>query len=243
MMENLPEKYLEHEPKEVMEDVVKVANVLKDVVTKAGLAKRFGGTKEHLFYEAWQTVGAAFSHSVKTYDAIPIEIDGVKGAKARAILFNRDGKEVGGAEAYCMRDEKNWTNKPFFQLASMAQTRSGSKAFRNKFGFVAVIGGFEATPGEEMDGVHNEEQNSPPVLTINQVTVKSGEKDGRTWELFTIHADNGEGYTTFDKKVAELAKKFKENHVKCLINYKDTQKGKNIIDIQEYKEKDEEPPE
>ena len=158
-MENLPAiPILQHEPDEVMQEVIKVSNVLKDVVVKAGLSKKFGGEKEHLFYEAWQAVGGFFSHSVKTLDAVPVEIDGVKGARARAVLFNGDGVEVGGADAYCMRDERNWTTKPFFQLASMAQTRAGSKAFRNRFAWVAVIGGYAGTPAEEMDGVHNQEE-------------------------------------------------------------------------------------
>jgi len=159
-METLPvavEKMpiLEHEPEEVMEKVVKVANVLKDVVTRAGLSKDFGGGKPHLYFEAWQTVAGFFSHSVNTFDAMPVEVDGVKGFKAKAVLFDRDGREVGGAEAYCMRDEKNWANKPSYQLASMSQTRAGSKAFREKFGWVAVLGGYAGTPAEEMDGVHN----------------------------------------------------------------------------------------
>jgi hypothetical protein len=197
----------------------------------------------YLEYEDWQTMGQFYGYSVKTGDAISIEIDGIKGAKAKAELVDKYGQVVGGAEAYCMKDEPNWRNKPWFQLASMAQTRAGAKAFRNRLAWVVVLAGFKPTPAEEMDGVHSEEQGSPPILTINQVTVKSGEKDGKSWELYTVHADNGEGYTTFDKKVAELAKKFKENHTKCFINYKDTPKGKNIIDIQEYKERDEEPPE
>lgn len=169
-MENLPiqtnDQYpiLEHEPTEVMKEVVKVANVLREVVLKAGLAKKFGGAKEHLYYEAWQTVGGFFSHSVKTFEATPVEVEGVKGARARAVLYDREGREIGGAEAYCLRDEKNWKEKPFFQLASMAQTRAGSKAFRNKFAWVAVIGGYAGTPAEEMDG----KEESPEEEKLSQ---------------------------------------------------------------------------
>jgi len=42
---------------------------------------------------------------------------------------------------------------PMFQLASMAQTRAGSKAFRNLLSWVAVMAGFQSTPAEEMDGI------------------------------------------------------------------------------------------
>ncbi|MEO5358805.1 MAG: hypothetical protein H7844_16130, partial [Nitrospirae bacterium YQR-1] len=60
-LEKMP--ILEHEPEEVMEQVIKVSKILKDVVEKAGLSKRFGGEKSHIFYEGWQTVGGFFSHS------------------------------------------------------------------------------------------------------------------------------------------------------------------------------------
>ena len=57
---------------------------------------------------------------------------------------------VGGAEAYCMRDEENWKEKPWFQLASMAQTRAGAKALRNVLAWVVVLAGYRPTPAEEL---------------------------------------------------------------------------------------------
>jgi hypothetical protein len=42
---------------------------------------------------------------------------------------------------------------PWFQLASMAQTRAGAKALRNAFAWVVVLAGYQPTPAEEMDGV------------------------------------------------------------------------------------------
>lgn len=131
------------------------ANALVGLVKKAGLARKFGGEKEHIFYEGWQALGKFYGVAAKTGDALPIEIDGVKGAKAVAVLIDPDGTVVGGAEAYCMRDEPNWRNKPWFQLASMAQTRAGSKAFRNKFAFVVSLAGFATTPAEEMESIND----------------------------------------------------------------------------------------
>jgi hypothetical protein len=75
----------------------------------------------------------------------------VKGAKARAEVVDlRTGQVVGGAEAYCMRDEENWAVKPWFQLASMAQTRAGAKALRNVLAWVVVLAGYRPTPAEEL---------------------------------------------------------------------------------------------
>jgi len=109
---------------------------------------------QYLEYEDWQLISEfdGRGYMVKTHDAIPVEVDGVKGAKAAADLYDRDGNIVGGAEGYCMQDEDNWKSKPWFQLASMAQTRAGAKAFRNKFSFVTLLAGIKSTPAEEMDG-------------------------------------------------------------------------------------------
>jgi hypothetical protein len=44
-------------------------------------------------------------------------------------------------------------HKPLFQLKSMAQTRSLSKAYRSSLSFIVSIAGYSPTPLEEMDGV------------------------------------------------------------------------------------------
>jgi hypothetical protein len=77
-----------------------------------------------------------------------------------------------------MRDEEKWGTRPkydyqdnvrvkvadepvpWFQLASMAQTRAGSKALRNKEAWIAVLAGYKPTPAEEMTG--NETSAQPP---------------------------------------------------------------------------------
>ena len=133
----------------------KAADRLIDIVKQNGWAKKFGGDKEHLFYEAWQTLGKYYNVSVATKDAEPVEIDIIQGFKAVGyVIDNKMGFEVGHAEAYCMRDEGNWKSKPTFQLASMAQTRAGSKALRQMFGFVVALAGYNPTPAEEMEGVN-----------------------------------------------------------------------------------------
>lgn len=131
----------------------RAAKMLIDIVKQNGWAKNFGGQKDHLFYEAWQTVGKYYNVSVATKDAEPVDIGGITGFKAIGyVIDNKTGVEVGHAEAYCMRDEGNWKSKPTFQLASMAQTRAGSKSLRQMFGFVVALAGFSPTPAEEMTG-------------------------------------------------------------------------------------------
>lgn len=127
-----------------------MADALKSIVMskKGGLVIK---GERYLEFEDWQTLGKFFSYSVKTFDAQFIEVDGVKGAKAKAeVIDNKTGLVIGSAEAYCLRDEENWKNKPFFQIASMAQTRAGSKALRNVLAWVAVLAGYKPTPAEEI---------------------------------------------------------------------------------------------
>jgi hypothetical protein len=131
----------------------RAADILVDIVKQNKWAIKLGGDKEHLVYEAWQTLGKYYGYTVETYEAEEVEIAGIAGFKAKARVVNENtGVEVGGAEAYCMRDEGNWTKKPTFQLASMAQTRAGAKALRQILSFVVALAGYNPTPAEEMTG-------------------------------------------------------------------------------------------
>ena len=63
-----------------------------------------------------------------------------------------DGTIIGGATAYCLENERNWKGKDYFQIASMAQTRAGSKALANVLRFVVEVDeAISGTPAEEMD--------------------------------------------------------------------------------------------
>lgn len=128
------------------------ATLLVDIIKQNNWSKKLGGQSEHIQYEGWQTVGKYYGYLVKTFDSEYVEYGGVWGFKAKATVVNEHtGIEVGGAEAYCMSDEYNWKNKPKFQLASMAQTRAGSKALRQILGFVVALAGYNPTPLEEME--------------------------------------------------------------------------------------------
>lgn len=149
-LETVPhELLLQRDPDKEIEQATTAAKALKRVIDSRDDRVVIRG-KTFLRYEDWQTVGQFYGYSVQTDEAIACEIEGVKGAKAKAILLDRNGNLAGGAEAYCMRDEAKWAESPWFQLASMAQTRAGAKALRNRLAWVAVLAGYEGTPAEEM---------------------------------------------------------------------------------------------
>jgi hypothetical protein len=164
--------YLARPPDKVISEAFIAVDVFKKVIERKP-HKVIINDEQYLEYEDWQTLGEFYRCSAITHDAVPVEINGVKGAKARADLVNIDtGLIIGGAEAYCLRDEERWSTRPkyewqgegksrkrikigdeavpWFQLASMAQTRAGSKAFSNRLRWVAVMAGYRGTPAEEM---------------------------------------------------------------------------------------------
>lgn len=148
----------------------RAADKLIDIVKQNNWAINLGGKKDHLMYEAWQTVGKYFNVTVATKDAESVEIAGVVGFKAIGyVIDNKTGMEVGHAEAYCMRDENNWKTKPTFQLASMAQTRAGAKALRQMFGFVVALAGYSPTPAEEMTGEEHTGASAPILASDKQI--------------------------------------------------------------------------
>lgn len=124
--------------------------------------------KRHMEFDDWITLGNYYGISVETGEAEPIEVFGVPGFKATAkVVRIDDGVVIGGAEAYCLSDERNWKGKPMFQLASMAQTRSGSKALANVLRWVVALEGISGTPAEEMT------RNNRPARTTQPAPTKA----------------------------------------------------------------------
>lgn len=178
------------------------AELLVDIIEKNHWSRSLGGSSKHIQYEGWQTAGKYYGYMVKTYDAEPVEIAGIQGFRAMARVVNEvTGIEIGGAEAYCMRDEPNWKTKPIFQLASMAQTRAGSKALRQILGFVVALAGYSPTPQEEITG--NEVEAKAEVVEERPVTVKQVE--------FIIKLLDEKGFTEKD-----LQRKYKVESVNKL---------------------------
>ena len=180
--------------------------------------------EQYLEYEDWQTLGQFYGYTVKTGAAEMVDIDGVKGAKASASLIDiHTGLFLGGAEAYCMRDEEKWGTRakyewqgsgnsshrvkigeesvPWFQLASMAQTRAGAKAFRNRLAWVVVMAGFKATPAEEIQGEHQtttgQKQRAQPEQALSGgISAPQNRKVQATCTEMKIDKDSYHAYLT-----------------------------------------------
>jgi len=105
--------------------------------------------KQYLYFTDYQMLGAFFGITAYVTKTEPQNIEKpdstgtltfleTNGYFARAVAM-KDGKEISAAEAVCFKDEKNWQNKPLFQLLSMAQTRACAKALRNCLSWVVKL--------------------------------------------------------------------------------------------------------
>jgi len=172
---------IQRKPQEVLEEAREAANALIAMV-KAKPKPFMVHGDIYLQFEDWQTVGRFYGATVKVTETKFIEYGTVKGFEARAVVLDKAGLEVSGAEAMCLDDEPNWKKKPLFQLKSMAQTRASAKALRNVFAWVVVLAGYKPTPAEEMDGVRGGKgKPAATLMTKEGVVEKPTLSGGSLW--------------------------------------------------------------
>ena len=226
------------EPTVVLSEAQRAAASLKSVIANKAKPVIING-EQYLEYEDWQVIGQFYGYTVKTGEAVQVEIEGVFGARATAVLFDKHGTVMGGAEAYCMRDEPKWTDKPWLQLASMAQTRAGAKSFRNRLAWVAVMAGYKPTPAEEMaieTSAKTQAATTPraaetvaitngTVADVRKKTIKTKNGDK---EIFIIVDDTGASYDTWSESWAKAAKDAKEKDLQVAFEFTSNAYGKHL---------------
>lgn len=138
-------------PKEVMQYAQAAAREIVDVARSGKLLANVGG-REYPMTECMTLIGNMTGHTVKVEWCRPVPEEwGVgKGWEARAVVINREGREVAGAESMCLRSERAWTKRDEFAVRSMAQTRASGKALRLALGYIVTLAGWEALPAEEI---------------------------------------------------------------------------------------------
>ena len=170
---------------DVVRNAVGQAEILKQAIVDQGLSTRIQG-REHINVEGWQLV-LALNNTVpviKSSGRIVNSEGEVVGYEAECEL--RDGNlVVGSGYGMCTRDERTWAKRDDYALRSMAETRAIGKACRNRFGFLAKIAEFEATPEEEMHAVMSPMQHAK--FAVFDLADKDPEKAG---ELFRQALDD-----------------------------------------------------
>ena len=148
-------------PETVLEEARKAAAALKDVIDSKKKKVTFHG-ETYLENEDWLTVARFYGVTSRIRDSKYLTFENGSEAKvhgyeatAEAYLVST-GQVLSMADSMCLSDEGNWSQKPLFQLRSMAQTRASSRVLRQVFGWVVVLAGYKPTPAEEMDTVAHE---------------------------------------------------------------------------------------
>lgn len=156
------------EPGDVLKEAQKAAAALKDVISKKPRPIIMNG-EQYLEFEDWQTVAKFYGVAAKVVETRPVELGEVRGFEARAVaLLVSTGQEISAAEAMCLNDERNWQDKPFFQLRSMAQTRACAKALRNVLAWVVVLAGYRPTPAEEVTAEESGKELTPAQRSLKE---------------------------------------------------------------------------
>lgn len=137
-------------PEIVLAEAAKAASALRDVIERKDKKVVING-KTFLQFEDWQTLGRFYGVTAAARETTYIEQGRVRGYECHAEAIRADGQVISAAQAMCMDDESKWSDKPLFQLRSMAQTRAQAKALRNVLAWVVVMAGYAPTPAEEMD--------------------------------------------------------------------------------------------
>lgn len=176
---------IQRAPDLVLEEATRAAKALAQVIESKPNKCEING-KTYLQFEDWQTLGRFYGVTAKARATSYVEFgegyDQVKGFEATAdALLVATNQVISSAEAMCLNDESKWSQKPLFQLKSMAQTRACAKALRNVLAWVVVLAGYSGTPAEEMDGTE-----SGPAAPRRKSERKSKKSDGGAAETLSF---------------------------------------------------------
>lgn len=142
-------------PAGVITQATEIATGLAALIKDRNLSSNISG-KEYVRCEGWTTLAAILG--VTPHEVEVVEDDGIYTATVELRRLS-DGSAVARASAECgapdeqdKKGEPIWANRPRYARRSMALTRATAKACRLAFSWIMVLGGYEATPAEEITG-------------------------------------------------------------------------------------------
>lgn len=180
------------------------------------------------------------------WDCNPLTNDKGELVGATITIYRKDFKypfkwEVALAEFH--KEQSNWKTMPEFMIKKVCIGQGFRLAFPNELGGMPYL-------AEELEGLQpasgtikppqsktevKPDPQTPPADTttiitgIEKVTMKTGEKGGKTWTKYTVHA--GDEYNTFSKTFAEEAKKASEAGLQVALEFKTSTYGNDIVSL------------
>lgn len=135
-----------------MQKAKKLAGELTRFLDDNKLVMHIAGRK-YVPVEGWQFLGETqlgLTSVITECDPVPTEGKEIK-YKAVVEVMNQQGTVISRGFAWCSNSEKKKRTFEEYAVASMAQTRAIGKAYRNILAWIVKLGGYEATPFEEVD--------------------------------------------------------------------------------------------
>lgn len=106
---------LARDPQKIMDEAMRAAKVLKDVISRKPNPVKFNG-EQYLEFEDWQTVGKFYGLTARIVDDHFIDLGGVIGFEATAdVIDGRNGAVISSARAMCLNDEDNWSTRTKYE--------------------------------------------------------------------------------------------------------------------------------
>ena len=118
------------DPMSVLAEAKRAAKALTDVVKAIPEDKKvFMGGEQYLEYEHWQLIARFYGCSAKVAEngTRYVEIAGARGFEASAVVLDRDGRIISGAEAMCLNDEEKWSARPKYEWQFVKKSGGLSK--------------------------------------------------------------------------------------------------------------------
>lgn len=158
------------------DSMLNLSKDLAKLIKEKGLSSNIQG-KQFVNVEGWQFAGASLGLMpiiTETTDLTrrgtePGQVEIKYMAKCEVRNINT-GQLVATGVAICSNFEQSKKRFDEYAILSMAQTRAIGKAYRNLLAWLMKAAGFEATPAEEMDFVH--EAPKKPAQTVQEVVAE-----------------------------------------------------------------------
>jgi hypothetical protein len=182
------------------------AKRLSTLVEQCGLSVAISG-KKYLTVDGFSVIGmlAHITHHVEwTRPWLSTEGEQI-GYEARAVLKNKEGEVVSSGESSCGYDAFPCKNRVGSELQkaarSAAQTWALSRAYRNKYGFLAKMSSYESVGAEEIMYAESPVAlESTGAVALAPVSTPACPKCGAIKSIIRGKAEFGGGFVCWKKK-------------------------------------------
>jgi len=178
--QEVPNLIVIQDPEQSYTEAVTTAKFLKTNIIDSRPGLEVNG-KRYVAFTEWGILAKWYGLTIRTEIIEEGKYFGSMGVKARAeVIHIATDTVIATAEAVCTKSEPGRGGHNYNQIGSMAQTRAGSKAYRNAIGYIVELAGLPSTPAEEMEGIKfNPSRNhaTPSREEVDKDTNKSTETE------------------------------------------------------------------